>query len=107
MRLVLDTGSSDLWCNAADSTLCSSFGDPCSTSGSYDHGSSSTYEHVSFDFNITYADGSGAAGEYVTDTIHIGGIKIEDFQFGVGEISSSAGKSTCFILYCLEYSAIN
>lgn len=107
LRLVLDTGSSDLWCNAADSTLCSSFSDPCSTSGSYDHGSSSTYKYVSSDFNITYADGSGAAGQYVTDTMHIGGVKIEDFQFGVGETSTSAGKFTYFILYCLGYSAIN
>lgn len=96
LRLVLDTGSSDLWCNAADSTLCLSRGDPCSTSGSYDQKSSSTYKHVSYDFNITYADGSGAAGEYVTDTMQIGDVEIENFQFGVGDVSSSAGKFYLF-----------
>lgn len=92
MRLVLDTGSSDLWCNAANSTLCSSQPKACSSSGTYDAGSSSTYSFVSSDFNISYADTSGASGDYVTDTLHIGGVAITDFQFGVGYSSSSSGK---------------
>ena len=92
LRLVLDTGSSDLWCNAANSTLCSSLGSPCRTSGSYDGDSSSTYSYVSSNFNISYADGSGAVGDYVTDTIRIGGITLKDFQFGVGYSSSSSGR---------------
>ncbi|KAE8145542.1 aspartic peptidase domain-containing protein [Aspergillus avenaceus] len=90
LRLVLDTGSSDLWCNAINSTLCSSDDDPCNTSGSYNPNSSSSYAYISSGFNITYADGTGAAGDYVTDTIHIGGATIQDFQFGVGYSSSSA-----------------
>ncbi|OJJ69263.1 hypothetical protein ASPBRDRAFT_132269 [Aspergillus brasiliensis CBS 101740] len=90
LRLVLDTGSSDLWCNAANSTLCSSSTDPCSTSGTYDSDNSSTYSYVSSDFNISYADGTGAAGIYATDTLHIGGSTLEDFQFGIGYSSSSS-----------------
>ncbi|KAB8237867.1 hypothetical protein ETB97_012911 [Aspergillus alliaceus] len=90
LRLVLDTGSSDLWCNALNSTLCSSSDNPCDASGSYDPRSSSSYAYVSSDFNISYADGSGAAGDYVTDTIHIGGAAIKNLQFGVGYSSSSA-----------------
>ncbi|KAL3455642.1 acid protease [Aspergillus heterothallicus] len=90
LRLILDTGSSDLWCNAVNSTLCSSRRDPCQTSGTYDPDSSSSYAYVSSDFNITYADGSGAAGVYANDTIHIGGVTIRDFQFGIGYTSSSA-----------------
>ena len=93
MRLVLDTGSSDLWCNAPNSTFCSSLSDPCHASGSYDGASSSTHGYVSSGFNISYADGSGAAGDYVTDTIRIGDVTIEDFQFGVGYTSTSSGKS--------------
>ncbi|OJJ38562.1 hypothetical protein ASPWEDRAFT_48769 [Aspergillus wentii DTO 134E9] len=89
-RLVLDTGSSDLWCNSANSSLCLSGSDPCSVSGSYDPDSSSTYSYVSSDFNISYADGSGAAGDYVTDILRIGGATIKDFQFGVGYTSGSA-----------------
>ncbi|KAF7126161.1 hypothetical protein CNMCM5793_002583 [Aspergillus hiratsukae] len=90
LRLVLDTGSSDLWCNAPNSTLCSASGDSCSVSGSYDPDSSSTYAYVSSDFNISYADGTGAAGVYATDTLHIGGATIKDLQFGIGYTSSSS-----------------
>lgn len=92
LRLVLDTGSSDLWCNTANSTLCSSHQDACSASGTYDPTSSTTYSLVSSDFNISYADTSGASGDYVSDTLHIGHAAIADFQFGVGYWSSSSGK---------------
>lgn len=92
-RLAIDTGSSDLWCNAANSTLCSSQGAPCMTSGTYDFASSSTSKIVSSDFNISYADGSGASGDYVTDTLSIGGVSLNNFQFGVGYTSSSSGES--------------
>ncbi|OJJ52563.1 hypothetical protein ASPSYDRAFT_188999 [Aspergillus sydowii CBS 593.65] len=90
LRLILDTGSSDLWCNAANSTLCSSSRDPCRIPGSFDPSVSSSLSYVSSDFNITYADGTGAAGDYVTDTLHIGGTTVKDFQFGIGYSSSSA-----------------
>ncbi|KAJ5204049.1 uncharacterized protein N7498_004928 [Penicillium cinerascens] len=89
-RLVLDTGSSDLWTNAPNSTLCESQQDVCSVSGTYDASSSSTYSFVSSDFNISYADSSGSSGDYVTDTLHIAGTTIKDFQFGVGYVSTSA-----------------
>lgn len=98
MRLVLDTGSSDLWCNAANSTLCSSQQNACSASGTYDASSSSTYSFVSSDFNISYADTSGASGDYVTDTLHIGSAAITDFQFGVGYSSSSSGECLLLII---------
>jgi hypothetical protein len=92
-RLALDTGSSDLWCNTANSTLCSSQGDPCVTSGTYNSNSSSTYKFVSSDFNISYADGSGASGDYVTDTLSMSDVTLSNFQFGVGYTSSSSGES--------------
>jgi hypothetical protein len=94
LRLVLDTGSSDLWCNAANSTLCSASSDSCNISGSYDPSSSSTYAYVSSDFNISYADGTGAVGDYATDILHIGGSTLKNLQFGIGYSSSSSGKST-------------
>lgn len=92
MRLTLDTGSSDLWCNSPSSTLCSGRGDNCAASGTYDANSSSTYEYVSSYFNITYADGSSATGDYVTDTLSVGGVTLKSFQFGVGYSSKSTGK---------------
>ncbi|KAI0997102.1 putative aspartic-type endopeptidase [Podosphaera aphanis] len=89
-RLHLDTGSSDLWVNTPNSKLCASRLSPCRVSGVYDANSSSTYGYVASDFNISYVDGSGAQGDYVTDTITIGPTKIDKLQFGVGYRSSSS-----------------
>ena len=85
----VDTGSSDLWVNTASSRVCASRRDPCSQSGIYEANSSSSYNFVSDDFSISYADGSGALGDYVTDTLNIGGVTLDDFQFGIGYASSS------------------
>ncbi|KAJ9198492.1 hypothetical protein DTO027B5_2755 [Paecilomyces variotii] len=90
VRLTIDTGSSDLWVNTAQSSLCSERAKPCAISGTYDANSSSTYKIVSSDFNISYVDGSASTGDYVTDTVQIGGATLKNFQFGVGYVSSSA-----------------
>ncbi|KAH7160021.1 aspartic peptidase domain-containing protein [Dactylonectria estremocensis] len=89
LRLHLDTGSSDLWVNSPDSTLCSTTMNLCAEAGTYDANSSSTYEYVGSYFNISYVDGSGAAGDYATDTFRVGDTKISNLQFGVGYKSSS------------------
>ncbi|KAK2791850.1 hypothetical protein FQN51_001996 [Onygenales sp. PD_10] len=89
LRMHIDTGSSDLWVNYDDSSLCDTVGDPCETGGTYDPKDSSTYKFVSDDFNISYVDGSGASGDYVTDTLKIGGATLKDFQFGIGQQSTS------------------
>lgn len=89
LHLHLDTGSSDMWVNTADSELCSLPEDPCEAGGTYDQGASSTAKDAGSGFNISYADGSGAAGGYVTDTFRLGSVSIDDFQFGVGDESSS------------------
>ncbi|EFQ25019.1 eukaryotic aspartyl protease [Colletotrichum graminicola M1.001] len=89
MRLHIDTGSSDLWVNTASSGLCRGQSSPCSVSGTYSANDSSTYNYVGSWFNISYVDGSGATGDYVTDKFTIGGSTLNDFQFGVGYTSSS------------------
>lgn len=73
--------------NSATSSECSD--DECSFAGTYSANSSSTYKYVNSDFNITYADGSGAAGDYVKDKVTIGGTSISSQQFGIGYTSSS------------------
>ncbi|KAF2462442.1 aspartic peptidase domain-containing protein [Lineolata rhizophorae] len=88
-RLHIDTGSSDLWVNSADSAICSRTSE-CDISGVYDGNSSSTYEYVNSDFNITYADGTGASGDYIKDTFHIGGASLTGLQLGVGYESTSS-----------------
>lgn len=88
-RLHIDTGSSDLWVNAANSRLCTDPGNQCGASGIYNANDSSTYEFVNNAFNISYVDGSGAAGDYATDTFRFGGQTVRDMQFGIGYISTS------------------
>lgn len=87
--LSLDTGSSDLWVNSASLQACQRRSSPCSGSGTYDANSSSTYKYLTSDFNVSYVDGSYAAGDYVTDTLNIGGQTLNAFQFGVGYDSTS------------------
>ena len=89
LRLHIDTGSSDLWTNSANSQLCQSRYDPCAESGTYDPDKSSTSKLISSDFNISYVDGTGALGDYRSDTLNIGGAKLENLQFGLGLDSSS------------------
>ncbi|KAK2871774.1 hypothetical protein FQN49_002841 [Arthroderma sp. PD_2] len=89
IRAHIDTGSSDLWVNTEESRFCSSRRSPCRQGGTYDSSGSSSYNLVSNDFNISYVDGSGASGDYVTDVINVGGIRLEDFQFAIGHTSSS------------------
>ena len=59
-------------------------------SSTYDANSSSTYKYLNSDFNVSYVDGSGAAGDYATDTLSIGGQILTGLQFGIGYESTSA-----------------
>lgn len=90
VRLHIDTGSSDLWVNTPSSTLCEKKSQPCAASGTYAANSSSTYSYISSDFNITYVDGTGAVGDYVSDTVTVGGATLAKLQFGIGYSSSSS-----------------
>jgi hypothetical protein len=90
LRLHIDTGSSDLWVNTPSSVECKSAGSPCAATGTYTANSSSTYTYLSSDFNITYDDGTGASGDYATDTLVIGGATLTGQQFGIGYVSTAA-----------------
>ncbi|KAK4143825.1 aspartic peptidase domain-containing protein [Dichotomopilus funicola] len=90
VRLHLDTGSSDLWVNTPASQLCTSGNSPCAYAGTYAANTSSTYQYIASNFNISYVDGSGASGDYVSDTVTIGSQKIDRLQFGVGYSSTNA-----------------
>ena len=89
LRLHIDTGSSDLWANSPNSKLCQDPRQFCQISGTYDPSASSSSKVVSNDFNISYLDGSGATGNYMTDTLAIGGQNIRNLQFGLGLDSTS------------------
>ena len=91
LQLHIDTGSSDMWVNEANSTLCQSAQNACS-GGTYNPTLSSTYQYVNNAFNISYVDGSYATGDYAIDTMSVAGQTLTNFQFAIGEVSgSSAG----------------
>lgn len=89
LKLHIDTGSSDLWVNSGESSLCRSAGDACGGAGTYSANSSSTYQYVNSDFNITYVDGTGAEGDYAADKVSFAGISLQPQIFGIGYDSTS------------------
>lgn len=92
LSLQIDTGSSDIWTETSNSQLCQGRGDPCATTGTYDNSTSSTYKYVNSDFEIQYADGTQAAGDYAKETFQIGNAKVTGQEFGVGvEATSTEG----------------
>ncbi|KAI5957711.1 hypothetical protein KGF57_002977 [Candida theae] len=85
-RVLFDTGSSDLWVIASDAQ-CANFG--CKLDGSYSLKGSSTGKNLTDSFAIIYADGTGANGSYVSDTVTFGGATVKNQEFGLAETSSS------------------
>ncbi|KAK3494947.1 aspartic peptidase domain-containing protein, partial [Neurospora hispaniola] len=90
LSLHLDTGSSDTWVNSPSSILCQNEDKPCEYSGTYLANDSSTYEYISDHFDIKYVDGSGARGDYASDTFTVGNTKLNRLQFGIGYSSTNA-----------------
>jgi hypothetical protein len=90
LRLDIDTGSSDIWANAASSTLCTGQASQCSVSGTYSANQSSSYQYINSEFYIKYADNSGAQGDYATDTLTVSGSSISNVPFGIGYRSTSS-----------------
>ena len=76
-KLQLDTGSSSMWMPDASVPKCS-LPDQC-PGGSLTPGNSSTFRYITEDgvFYIGYRDGTGAAGDYFTDVVHVGDFKVD------------------------------
>jgi len=96
LELIVDTGSSDIWMFAPDVCKTTKTYGPC-LGGTFDTSSSSTYTLLSSDsFQISYADGSGVAGNYIKDTFRIGGQNITGQQMGLATSDSSNTKVLFF-----------
>ena len=82
MRMIIDTGSADFWVNTPTSDLCAKVS-ACEDFGVYTANSSSTYRYIDGNFNISYQDGGSATGDYVSDTLTVGGLQVPNLQMGV------------------------
>ena len=87
LQVSVDTGSSDLWVNSANSPICSK--QNYCQGGTYSQADSKSVKVVNNDFNISYVDGSGASGDYLSDTLEFAGQTLQSFQFGLGSQSTS------------------
>jgi len=86
LRVVYDTGSSNLWVNEQSGFL--------SPHQHYDHSKSSTYVVNGTEFKIEYGSGP-VSGYYSKDTIQLGDIAITDYTFA--EVNNTKGLGPAWI----------
>merc|ERR1712187_987803 len=86
LRVIYDTGSSNLWASDIKPGLFSSH-------KYYDHSKSSSYVANGTTFNIRYGSGP-VSGFYSKDTIAIGDVSIPDYTFA--EVNGSKGLGPAF-----------
>ncbi|KAK5111436.1 hypothetical protein LTR62_004888 [Meristemomyces frigidus] len=71
--LQLDTGSNVLLVPAVGSSLCSPGLIPCAALGSFDSSKSSTFSNTNQATSETFTDGASVSGNWIYDTVGIGG----------------------------------
>ncbi|CAI5755613.1 unnamed protein product [Candida verbasci] len=96
-KLVIDTGSSDLWvaanniqCQPQDPNL-NLAADYCRQNGVYDASASSTSQNTGQYFRIGYGDGSGASGTLYKDDVNINGAVVKNAPVNSVDSSSVIG----------------
>lgn len=94
MVVILDTGSSDLYFDAASAPACMATGRYSCRGGEFDPTASDTYNVIAESpaFNTSFGDGSTASGPFSSDTVCIGDVCIDNVQFGVATaVNSTTG----------------
>ncbi len=83
----LDTGSSDLWVVGSENTNCN---DKCQSLGTFDQSKSTSINKINDNFRIEYGDGSVSTGDWVTDSVTLGGQTVNGLTFAVGTNSDNS-----------------
>ena len=91
VRFSIYTGSGDTLVTASSNAICN--GTVCDDQGTYNANSSSTYHYLSSNFTSSFIDTTRSSGDYVTDTLRIGGAEITNLEFGVVYTGNLTGKS--------------
>ncbi|GAB7357763.1 hypothetical protein MBLNU459_g0413t1 [Dothideomycetes sp. NU459] len=91
--VILDTGSSDTYLDARNASACESSGPYSCRGGTFDSGSSSTFQVTIPDgFSTAFGDGSTANGDFGTDVVQLGDVAVKNVQFGVAtDVNSTTG----------------
>lgn len=92
VKVLLDTGSADLWVMSAKNPHCEDNGGDidCEQYGTYNETASSTFKSNDTNFYISYGDNTFANGTWGQDTISLNDeLKIEGANFAVADNSDS------------------
>ncbi|WEJ95731.1 Candidapepsin-7 [Yamadazyma tenuis] len=92
VKVLVDTGSADLWVMSSKNSYCSSNGGSmdCSTYGTYSEDNSTTFESNNSDFSISYLDQTFAKGTWGQDTVELtDDLVIEGANFAVADSTDS------------------
>ncbi|KAL9587579.1 MAG: hypothetical protein Q9212_000156 [Teloschistes hypoglaucus] len=89
IRLLLDTGSADMWINACNAPFCQPLGQGPCFGDTYDANASTTYRYIDSKFDITYNPQLYGRGDHASDIVHFGGHVLTDAEFGIGYTTTS------------------
>lgn len=92
VKVLIDTGSSDLWVMSTKNPQCKANGGDinCETYGTYNEDKSETFKNNDTDFYISYLDQTYANGTWGQDSVKLAdGFTIEDANFAVADDSTS------------------
>ena len=98
VQLFVDVNAADTWVNTPVSAFCAKASNNCAEYGIYAPNSSSSYQYVNSNFSLTYSDGTGESGDYVTDVISIGGNSVQGLQFAIAYNSTAVSTSPYGVL---------
>jgi hypothetical protein len=106
LSVQLDTGSADLWFPAANSEACNNQPEVYCPGGTYDASASSTYANPNLpDFQISYVDGSEITGQYISDDLNLGGIKLTNLTMAAAERANTQALGVMGVSFRAEESS--